>query len=324
MENVAIEEVKNLNAPDMPQVLNGVWNLAFPPDLLVSPRLMGYNLHAGRGERKALWLARVDGRAVGFALASALPDLPAFHPPEEGWLEALAVDARFHRRGIHRALLLRAENWLRRQGVRVIHLGGGMRPFFPGLPAELNSERFFLQHGYRPEAEVPTVWDMARDLGDGLGLAPLNSPALRPATPADMPALLTFFAESFPGRWQYEALEYLRGGGPLGDFMILRLGERVEGFCWMTTSASVRPLERFYLQRLPRPWGQLGPLGISPRLRGQGWGGWIVQAGIEHLQAAGVRGCVIDWTELVDFYRRFGFKPYREYRLLTKVFGPES
>jgi predicted N-acetyltransferase YhbS len=34
----------------------------------------------------------------------------------------------------------------------------------------------------------------------------------------------------------------------------------------------------------------------------------------------GVRGCVVDWTGLLDFYGKFGFKPFRQYQILEKDF----
>jgi predicted N-acetyltransferase YhbS len=72
------------------------------------------------------------------------------------------------------------------------------------------------------------------------------------------------------------------------------------------------------MHRLPKPWGQLGPIGVSKDVRGKGYGGALLDAGLGYLRDQGVRGCVIDWTDLVDFYGKFGFKPYREYAILGK------
>jgi len=72
------------------------------------------------------------------------------------------------------------------------------------------------------------------------------------------------------------------------------------------------------MHRLPKPWGQLGPIGVSKDARGKGYGGALLDAGLRYLRDQGVRGCVIDWTDLVDFYGKFGFKPYREYAILAK------
>ncbi len=50
----------------------------------------------------------------------------------------------------------------------------------------------------------------------------------------------------------------------------------------------------------------------------EGFGGALLDAALRHLSDRRVRGCVIDWTGLVDFYAKFGFKPYRQYVVLIK------
>jgi predicted N-acetyltransferase YhbS len=72
------------------------------------------------------------------------------------------------------------------------------------------------------------------------------------------------------------------------------------------------------LHAFARPWGQLGPIGVSKDVRGKGYGGCLLDASLLHLHMRGIRGCVIDWTDLVNFYGKFGFKPYREYAMLGK------
>jgi len=43
-----------------------------------------------------------------------------------------------------------------------------------------------------------------------------------------------------------------------------------------------------------------------------------MNASLMQLKLHGVRGCMIDWTGLIDFYGKFGFKPYRQYQILEK------
>ena len=53
--------------------------------------------------------------------------------------------------------------------------------------------------------------------------------------------------------------------------------------------------------------------------RGKGYGAALLDGGLRYLKDAGIAGCVIDWTGLLDFYGKFGFKPYREYLMLGKA-----
>lgn len=82
---------------------------------------------------------------------------------------------------------------------------------------------------------------------------------------------------------------------------------------------SQRPIERFFPYDLPRPWGQLGSVGVSADRRGRGYGAALLDTGLRRFRDNGVNGCVIDWTGIVDFYAKFGFQPYRQYHMLRKT-----
>ncbi len=295
-----------------------IWNAACGVDLALTPRFIEFNLQRATGAVQAGQLAIADDRLVGFVLASALPNDPQTSPPEMGWVDAIAVAPGFQRRGIGGELLAWAETWLREQGCTRARLGGSLRPFAPGLPTELQTDAFFRARGYAPRPNGEHVWDVARDLRDYVSTRPPSDAAIRPAQPNDETALLEFFAREFPNRWRFKFREFLRAGGRISDWMILTTPRRVDGFAKLCFENSVTPINRVYPWKLPRPWGQLGPIGVSADARGKGFGGALLDAALCHLRDGGVRGCVIDWTGLVDFYARFGFKPYREYLMLIK------
>jgi predicted N-acetyltransferase YhbS len=73
------------------------------------------------------------------------------------------------------------------------------------------------------------------------------------------------------------------------------------------------------MQSLPRPWGQLGAIGVSAGMRGQQLGRAMLAGGLARLHQAGVRGCIIDWTDLIDFYAKFNFKLFRRYLMMQWV-----
>jgi GNAT superfamily N-acetyltransferase len=142
---------------------------------------------------------------------------------------------------------------------------------------------------------------------------------VRPASESDAPALLDFLTQEFPGRWRYEFEEFMRNGERISDYVLLRSGQGIEGFCLLTFEDSVRPLNRFFPWSLPRPWCQLGTIGVASARRGQGLGAVLMDGGLCRLRDSGARGCVIDWTTIVDFYGKFGFTPYREYVILASL-----
>ena len=298
-----------------------IWSAACSPDLAISPRFVEFNTRPSTGAVQLGQVAIQDDQIVGFILASAAPNAPEAARPDHGWIDAIAVAPDAQRQGIGSALLDWGEIWLHTQHVTSAHLGGSLRPFTPGLPDELHNENFFRARGYAGQHET---WDVARDLGDytlTLPQAPKPAgglPTTRPAQAEDESALREFFVREFPGRWRYEFEEHLREGGRLSDYTVLVSERGIDGFCFLTFEDSPRPLERFYMHRLPRPWGQAGPLGVSADRRKLGYGLVVVDAGLRRLRDAGVRGCVIDWTGLLDFYGKFGFKPHRKYLMLSK------
>lgn len=317
--------------PHQIEAVTALWNQAFGADLAITEALTRHNSQPATGSVQAGRLALVDDTPAGFILASALPDDAATSPPEVGWIDALAIAPAWQRRGLGSALLSWAERWLAEQGCTAARLGGGLRPFAPGLPAALGSEVFFAARGYRPRASESTVWDVAADLAIDANHSHRPPPdvdfdvRIAVGRPADQGPLLAFLHAEFPGRWRFEFEEFCRMGGKMSEYLLLwrfneRSPARLAGFCrtrrrWRY---AVEPLDRYFMSRLPTPWGQLGPIGVGSDSRGQRLGSALLSFGLWRLRAYGVRGCVIDWTSALDFYAPYGFKPWREYRVLVK------
>jgi GNAT superfamily N-acetyltransferase len=298
-----------------------IWNQACGAGLSISAQLVAYNLRPSSGGHQAGWLAVEADQIVGFALASRIDAHPSVMPPNIGWIDALAVDPDYQRQGIGHALLSKLEAWLIDQGCDYAQLGGSLRPFAPGLPVELHNDQFFRKAGYQMRAGDSGIWDVAANLAEyqppmELVEAPC---AVRPAQPGQELDLMAYMEREFAGRWHYGCREFLAEGGRISDFMLLWTETGIDGFCQLTFEDSARPLERFYPYQLPRPWGQLGAIGVSEHLRGQGFGSALLDAGLRRLHSNGVNGCVIDWTTRVDFYAKFGFSKYRHYWSLMKA-----
>lgn len=313
----------NFDSPQHIGTATGFWNAACGPELSIDGATTFYNTRPNTGGIQAGWFGWIGVRAAGLVLASALPGDTTAAAQGLGWIDALVVLPDFQRTGVGGALLQRAERWLAEQRCRTAVPGGNIRPFAAGVPVELGAEPFFARYGYTPVHHNGRAWDVARDLRDYTpryaGHTWPEGVYAAPARPGDEGALLTYLCREFPGRWRYEAEEFLRNGGAISDFVLLWTPEGVEGSTHLTFEDSIRPLDRFFPARLPRPWGQLGSIGISQRHRGKGYGGLLLDTGLCYLRDRGVSGCVIDWTGLLDFYGKFGFRKYREYAMLSKT-----
>jgi len=308
--------------PDHIDAATRIWNAACGADLSFRERFMRYNTDPAfwnsEGKFQAGRIAVLDGQPAGFALASVMK-APYASPPYSGHIDALAVLPSQQRRGIGRALVAWAETWLREQGCSGVTVGASARTFVPGPPTELGSAAFFERLGY---ARHGVCCDMARELA-GYTTPPTALKArdvtVRPAQPEDREALLGFLKREFPGGWYWECIQLLEAGSRISDYVILLSERGVDGALLVTFEDSYRPMDRFYPHRLPRPWGQLGSVGVSADCRGSGYGAALMDGALRYLQSRGVRGCVIDWLVIVDFYGKFGFEVFRQYDMMRKT-----
>jgi len=309
-----------LDFPGDSEAVSEIWSAACGPGLMMPPHVARYHLRPVTCGRAAGQLALVDGQPAGFVVASTFGDDARIAPANMGWVNAVAVAPNQQGRGLGRTLLAWAEAWLREQGVTDVQLGGSVRPMVPGLPVELGSEPFFTRQGYTRAGAQPYVWDVGRDLAGYTSPACVKSTGgeVRPGEPGQEEDLMRFLLAEFPGHWRVDLEVLLQLGGRLSDYMLLWSERGVDGFCKLTFGDSVQPIERYYPYGLPQPWGQLGPIGVSADRRGWGYGAAIMDVGLRRLAEAGVKGCLIDWTSIVDFYARFGFAPHRQYLRLSK------
>jgi predicted N-acetyltransferase YhbS len=307
-------------APETVRLVTQVWTAACGPDLAITERFARFNLEPAAGTELAGCVALHEGSPAGFVLASVtLHDVAGLQHPS-GWIEALAVLPEYQRQGVGSSLLEWAQTWLAQRGCTSLRLGGGLRPFVPGLPVQLDREAFFRRYGFQPAQTESVVWDMAGLLDRYRPPDALKDLAVsvRPLQAGEEPELDAFLAREFPGRWRYEFQEHLRQNGRPEDYLLLWTSRGVDGFCQITLEDSLRPLDRFYMHGLPRPWGQLGPIGISAGCRGQGLGTALIDGALRFLRERGTAACIIDWTHLRTYYEKFGFYAHRQYLILYK------
>ncbi|HZQ06516.1 MAG TPA: GNAT family N-acetyltransferase [Anaerolineae bacterium] len=299
---------------------SALWTKACGQGLALSPRAIEYNTRPGPGVQQAGRFAFVGNDPVGFILASALEkDMNVLPNEGGGWIDALVVAPELQRRGTGQALLAWAEDWLRERECASARLGASLRWFAPGVPIELDNG-FFQTRGYIPRENGSEEWDLGRDLQEYTSPSFIRTSGItmRPARVEDIEPLRDFLAREFPGRWRYQFEQHLYDGGDISEFILLESERGVDACCQVTFEESVRRAERFYPSPLPHPWGQVGSIGVSADRRGAGYGSALLDASLHHLRERGVRGCIIDWTDLISYYERFGFVRHRAYRMLSK------
>lgn len=244
-------------------------------------------------------------------------------PTTVGWIQCMLVRMSSRKAGIGSKLFRLSEQALLEVGVDEIRLGRDPWHYFPGVPLEDEATiDWFGKRGYE-KGGIET--DLIKDVRNGELYTLMNSSEhYRLLTKEDIPSLLRFLERVFPGRWHYEAHHYELIGGTGRDFMGFFMEGELRGFCRMNDPHSPVIAQNVYWSALSEgEMGGIGPLGIDREIRGNHFGIDLVKAAANELILRGMTDIVIDWTQLVAFYEKLGFKPWKHYQSMMKTVGVE-
>ena len=298
------------------------WTLAAPGDGISERRFRELVLLDRNFDEQGLFIAELGGRVVGAAYAVRRrvahdgDDLQ----PETGWIPFFFVVPAVRTRGLGRALVTRAMDWLRTHGAREVvfsaytpnyalpGLDADRYPEASALMASLGFER--IEHpsamdrsliGYEMPAEVRERIDALREAGWYLG-----SPQ-----PDDLVPLVRIAGE-FNSDWARAIREGVVSGLPLERILIARdpAGE-VLGWAMHGTYEGV--IERF------------GPFGVLPESRGTGLGKALLHLTLERMTALGAHSAWFLWADEGStaqlLYSRTGFTATRSFDILRAPLG---
>lgn len=273
---------------------------------------------------EAVWVAQsAEGDLLAYAHAKVCrePLGAAGLMPEVGWTGALAFEPTAEGQESARALLRTALQWLKSKGRKSVSYGSDPAHLFPGVPSEQTLHQQLLREAGFVISEHAVV-DLVRDLGDyrvpeevEANLHRLREEyTVRSCTPQDVPALLAFLQKEFAGRWHYETIKRIDAEDTPRDILILVRGDEVVGFCHTFHRGSRRIGPSIYWRKLiGEAYGGLGPIGVAASTRGKGLGLALLCKGVEYVKAQGATRMAIDWTDLLDFYGRIGFRVWKKY-----------
>ncbi len=212
-----------------------------------------------------------------------------------------------------------AEDELRARGVKVITFGKDPFHTFAGVPDDRPEliEALTSRHYEFSGAS----YDLHRDLSGysvpdrvEQTLASRPDVQIAPLQPDQLEAMLNFFDREFPGRWKYEAICRLQAEGNGEGILVAQIGNTIEGFCQIyNASAKAIGPSQIWAGTRAAEFGGLGAIGCSKAVRGQGIGFALLCLGVAKLQEQGITEMCIDWTSLLDFYGKIGFKPWKKY-----------
>lgn len=301
------------------EVLAEFWNEFYPAAYRVTPELLLLNTVQSPvfdWGASSIWIEA--GEVCGFVSvkksAAAL-----YRGPDQDTANISAICFKDPHFGVD--MMSDVKRTLRNRGCARVIFGQDSRHFFPGVPTEARSLADFLTiEGF---IEGGAQFDLERDLSLFVNPYPKLSVngLFRPVEIEDMGTLEQFLEREFPGRWTYDVMHKVRMEQSPNCVFGLFVEGKAEGFAMIQSEPSKVPIGGAVWQvALGSHWGALGPIGVSKALRGNGIGGALLGAALEHLRNKGVRRCIIDWTGLVEFYNKFGFEVSRTYRTYSMTF----
>ncbi len=292
-----------------------LWNESLPLPFHVDRRLFEQNLTVSPHYRaEGTRVAVSDDRIVGFVACRRAQEPMAAQGliTDKGWLSVLFVHPRYRRRGVGQALLDAGLSWL---GAVDVLPGGDPDHFFPGVPEGCDAMRRFLEK--RGFVFGSKAWDLQQDVSAWQAPAGPDRARIVPCEAGWVPQLYEFFERTFPGRWYYDMRRRLALEANPNDVLVVRDPDgTIQGFSSTFHPGSRRLGPSVYWRQAMGPhYGGLGPIGVSPEVRQKGLGLALVQRSIEYVKAHGCRIMGVDWTVLIDFYRKAGFEPWVGYDL---------
>ncbi|HHU81180.1 MAG TPA: GNAT family N-acetyltransferase [Acholeplasmataceae bacterium] len=244
--------------------------------------------------------------------------IPAYE--DRAWISLIYVIPKERKKGIGTLLLNKAESEIKRLGKRTIQIGRDCENFFPGVPFDMKgSYKWFINRGYDAIGETN---DLIRSVTNNLTLIPTKDIdyEVRFATRSDRDKIIKFMEKNFPGRWQYEVTDYFDAGGTGREYLIAIDNDNVIGFTRVNDQSTLDELINYNLTWRNRfsALGGIGPLGVDADYRKQNLGFHMVATAVNSLIERKVSDIIIDWTSLVDFYRKFGFEVWKSYKYFEK------
>lgn len=297
-----------------------LWNKAYGFIYPISEELFVRNIvNDSSLDKQASSVAYVEGQVVGFILVKKEHLTPNDEYNKVGWISLFFVEPKYRKRGIGSSLLKNAETVLTKAGVKKIHLGRDYHNFFPGLPIDLKqSAPWFENRGYQSSYLTHDLIRSVNQLTEKLPI--LNSPyEIRLASKSDLFSLRQLILDNWPNRWLDEFDEYVANGGTGEEYMIALDNGAVCAFCKVVLPDAPVNLISYSSTWRKRFTGLagIGPLGVDRNYRGRHLGYNIVASAVNHCIGK-VTDIVIDWTNLIDFYRQFGFEIWKSYMYFLK------
>ena len=236
-----------------------------------------------------------------------------------GWISLIYVSKPYRKQGIGTELINKSIDAFKKLNIKKIYLGKDYNNFFPGLPKDLKENLDWFKHRgfeilYETNDLINYKINNDLDLKDSPFEFKLCSKNL-------LPNLVEFMKNNFPGRWLKELNDYIKYDGDGNEFVVCTDStNKIYGFCRIgkfNTSINKIGFSLTWRNRFER-LGGIGPLGVDSNFRNQHIAYNMIVYALKLLNQEECTDIIIDWTNLLSFYRRFGFEIWKTYIYIEK------
>ncbi len=319
--SLLIKIMQYLRFKDYDQYLDvyKLWNENYGRIYPISKELFERNL--SNASMDASYVAINDKELVGFIVCKFWNDEYFINTYEESaWISLFMVKPCYRMQGIGSKLLEKVEYEVKKLGKHNLFLGKDYFNFFPGLPVDLkNSIPWFTKRGFNRPYDT---YDLIKKIKRNEPKIELRNKDItyRICSIDDKNNLINFIKDNWPGRWTKEAIDYFSAGGTGKEYVIGLDNNTICAFAKIglpTTDTSLISYSLTWRKRFDA-LGGIGPLGVDTQYRKKNIGFDIVAFANNVLIDNGVTDIIIDWTGLLDFYRKLDFEVFKSYAYMVK------
>lgn len=305
------------DGPDIAQA----WTAAAPGDGISYDRFRDLVLLDRNFDAAGLFVAEEDGDVVGSAygvrrrIAVDTDDLER----TSGWIPFFFVRPEVRRRGIGRALVAAALDWLKGQGATTVYFSSYTPNYFlPGLDVKRYPEAGALLKSVGFEVLYETVamdrslnnYSIPNDIRDKISGLRADGYYLGTPSDDDLVDLIDIAGSRFNPDWSRAIREAILNGLPLERIQVARSPQRAI-LGWAMHGTYEKMIERF------------GPFGVLPESRGTGLGEILLHLTLERMRAVGAHSAWFLWTDEESpaghLYSKTGFGVTRTFTIMRAL-----